>query len=78
MKQSIFEITTAVAPSKTSLSKLRLRLEEKFGDKIRLAVKVDPAVIGGAIIVFNGRYFDYSLKKRLEEYFSGNKLNEIL
>ena len=37
--------------------------------KILVDVKIDPSLLGGAAIEWNGKYMDYSLKKILHEKF---------
>ncbi len=44
-----------------------LRIKKKLpGIKVRF--KVDPSLIGGAALAWNGQYKDYSLKARFEEH----------
>ena len=44
------------------------RIKEKLGKDVKVRFKVDPSLIGGAALVWNGQYKDYSLKARLEEH----------
>lgn len=47
-------------------NRLRTILEKKTGLKIRLVTKVDPKILGGLILRFNGVEMDASFKNRLE------------
>lgn len=51
------------------------RIKEKLGKEIKLRFKIDPTLIGGAALAYNGRYKDYSLKARFQE--KDNQLKEI-
>ena len=45
----------------------RQRLEKALGAKVRLAVQIDPSLIGGIVIKHEDRILDGSLRKRLED-----------
>jgi len=75
--KSDFDLTTAVKPSREFVARLRARLQEKLGEEVSLNLKVDPGILGGAIITYKGYYFNFSLKKKLDEYFEKSR-GEIL
>lgn len=59
-------LTLAFLPSKSLVKKLALWFKKNFGSKVVLDIQVDPKILGGAILSFNGYYRDFSLKKKLE------------
>ncbi|NCO45146.1 MAG: F0F1 ATP synthase subunit delta, partial [Vibrio sp.] len=38
-----------------------------------LDFEINPEILGGALISFNGKYLDESLSKKMEEIFSNQK-----
>lgn len=50
-----------------SLNKLSAWLKNKFGRQLVLDIRLDPGLIAGCALVWNGVYKDYSLKSRLAE-----------
>ncbi|MGH7318341.1 MAG: ATP synthase F1 subunit delta [Candidatus Rokuibacteriota bacterium] len=59
------EATTAVALSAAEQKRLRESLETMTGRTVRLALRVDPAVIGGARTRIGSKVYDGTLKRRL-------------
>ena len=41
-----------------------------LGEDVVMEFKLKPELIGGATVYWEGRYGDFSLKKKLESYFS--------
>ena len=65
----VFDLTTGIQPSKSLTARLRSLLEEKFAQQATLKVQVNPEILAGAIITFKGYYFNFSLQKKLNEFF---------
>ena len=42
-------------------------VKENVGEDVVLSIKIDPSIMAGAKISFNGRFEDYSLTDKLEE-----------
>ena len=76
-KFKVLKLSLAFESSENSIDNIFSWVLKNLGDGIILDIKTDKSLLGGAIIEFNGKYKDYSLKKALEETF-GNKREEIL
>ncbi len=59
------EVTLAEAPSAQRLNDIKAALRETAGGEIDLAVKIDPAIIGGLIVKLGSRMIDASLRTKL-------------
>lgn len=68
-----FDLITAVKPTKRFILNLQAELQKKLKQKVTLNLKTEPGILGGAVITYQGYYFDMSLKRKLEEYFEKNK-----
>lgn len=67
------EITLPFYPSEEMIENLFSWVLKNLGFGIILNIKEDREIIGGAIISFNGKYKDYSLKKKIDEAFATKK-----
>ncbi|CAN5323415.1 hypothetical protein BH10PAT1_BH10PAT1_1840 [soil metagenome] len=61
------EIILAKDPSNEFISKISDWLTKLQNRRIAINIKIDQSIIGGAIISFEGKYFDGSLKNKLEK-----------
>ncbi len=61
------DIVTAKAVSDTQLKAISKRLSKKTGKQVVLTNKIDPELIGGALLRYSGVQIDGSIKSRLEE-----------
>jgi len=73
----IVSLTLAIEPKKSTIDKIIFFVREHIEKDIIIEINVEPNIIGGAIIVFNGLYRDYSLKTKLDEVFR-TKREQIL
>ena len=62
-------ITIAFEPSLSSIEKVYSFIKKELSSEYVVEFSIDPAILGGAIFSINGRYKDYSLKKKLDTYF---------
>jgi len=60
------EITTATEIDDETLGKIRAKIEELFGKKAEITVKLDPSIIGGFIVKVADKVLDASIKTQLE------------
>jgi len=60
----ILQLTIAFEPTQLSLEHWSSQAAEALGEGVVLQITVQPEMIGGAIIVWKGRYVDVSLKKK--------------
>ncbi len=60
-------VTTAIAPDAAMLDEVKNLLKNKAGlDKIELQSKVDDALIGGFVLLFQNKLYDNSVKRQLQ------------
>jgi F-type H+-transporting ATPase subunit delta len=60
-------LITAIPIDDTLTSKLKERLEKGYHKSVTLVNKVDPHLLGGAIIILGHQILDFSLRGRLEK-----------
>lgn len=73
----VIKLSIAFYPSREIIEKVSKWIKSNLGAEYLLDIEVNKSIIGGAIIVFNGKYRDMTLRKTLEETFA-NKNKEIL
>ncbi len=61
------EVITAVPLTADEQAKITARLEQKTGRKIILVSKVDPATLGGMIVLVEGEIIDGSVRHGLDQ-----------
>lgn len=67
----LITITLAVKPDDKLLNDIYTALEKVIGgDCALLEIKINKEILGGAEIIWKGQYFEHTLKKKVEEYFS--------
>lgn len=72
-KLRVLKLSLGFAPSEDSIDKLFTWVLKNQGVGVILDIKEDKKIIGGAIIEFEGKYKDFSLKKKLEEVFASKR-----
>jgi len=60
----------AFEPSEGTVERFYTKISEAVGKQVLLDVVYEPQIIGGAIVIFNGRYRDFSFKKIFEAEFA--------
>lgn len=63
----------AFDPSEKAIENIYNWVSSNLGEGYILDIETNENLLGGAIIVFQGKYKDFSLKKTLENVFSANK-----
>jgi F-type H+-transporting ATPase subunit delta len=61
------EVMTAITLDAGTLSRLATELSRVTGKNVRLLQKVDPAILGGAIITVGEQIIDGSLRRKLDQ-----------
>jgi F-type H+-transporting ATPase subunit delta len=61
------ELTVAIELSAEERRRLEALLNEKSGSEVRVDVRVDPGILGGAIVRQGDHVTDGSLRRRLQE-----------
>lgn len=69
-------LIVAVEPTEKTLREISAWISRNNSVKVFLDLKIDPNIIGGAVIEYNGSYRDYSLKKRMAEEEAKNLLEK--
>lgn len=73
----VIKLTLAFDPTLKTIEKIHEYVSEHIGIGYIFDIDVLDTLMGGAIITFDGKYCDFTLRKRLEETFI-NKREEIL
>jgi F0F1-type ATP synthase delta subunit len=60
-------VTLAFLPKQALIEELSEWFITNYQTKVLLHIVVDPTIIGGAVFSFNGKYRDFSLRKKLRE-----------
>lgn len=66
--QTFVSITIAFEPSRQFLSSVQRWFEANLGQRVILDLVIDEGIVGGAIIVCNDHYKDYSIVRDFSKY----------
>ena len=77
IKMPNVSLILAFEPSEGAVERFYSKISEATGKQVLLNIVYEPQIIGGAVIIFNGRYRDYSFKKIFKLEFEKGR-NEIL
>lgn len=66
-KLPILTILLTFEPDEVTFSSLGMFARKIFGPSLMLDIKLDPRLIAGAALIWNGVYRDYSLRAKIEE-----------
>lgn len=74
------KLTVALEPTETGLDRIHSWIIENIGEEVVLDISKNPAILGGAVVIYKGNYRNYSLRKKLEDYFikSKGEIQQIL
>jgi F0F1-type ATP synthase delta subunit len=59
----------AFDPTRRTIERIHNFVKENIGIGYILDIEIYHDVLGGAIVIFNGKYKDFTLKKNLEEVY---------
>lgn len=62
----VLNLTIAFEPRSKSIDHFHAFITQNISKNILMNIEIDPSIVGGAQITFNGKYIDFSLKKLLE------------
>lgn len=60
-------LITAVAIDEQLHSQLKERLEGRYHKPVTLSAKIDPQLLGGALVILDNKILDFSVRGRLEK-----------
>jgi F0F1-type ATP synthase delta subunit len=69
----ILRMTLAFEPYNDSISAIHEYIAQNMNTQIVLEFRYDPKIVGGAIIEYEGKFVDYSLRKKLDLYVKSQK-----
>ncbi len=61
------ELYLAREPGGDFLKEINGWVKESFGEDVVLKITVDGSILGGAVVIYEGKYFDGSLRKKIME-----------
>ena len=76
-KFKVIKLVLAFDPTRKTIENIHDFVSQNIGIGYILDIEVLESVLGGAVVIFNGQYKDFSLRRTLEETFV-NKSGEIL
>jgi len=68
-KLKVIKLVLAFDPTRRTIERIHNFVKENIGIGYILDIEVYHDVLGGAIVIFNGKYKDFTLKKNLEEVY---------
>jgi hypothetical protein len=71
----ILQLTLAFEPSEFVINTISRWARQNLAAGIILDLSLDRSVLGGAIIMYHGKFYDYSLQKKLQVIFEKGDLS---
>ncbi len=75
-KFKVIKLVLASDPSLKTIEKIHNFVSENIGIGYILDIEIDETILGGSVVVFNGKYKDFTLRKAIEKVFA-NKNREV-
>jgi len=72
-KLKVLQITISFEPTEGNIERIHNWILNNAGRNLILEVNRNPNIVGGAIVVYEGEYRDYSLRKKFLDVFSKHK-----
>jgi F0F1-type ATP synthase delta subunit len=72
-KFKVIKIILAIDPTRKIITDMHNFVKDTIGVGYILDIEISEDILGGAIIMFNGKYYDFSLKKDIEDIFKAKK-----
>lgn len=72
-KFKVIKLILAFDPTRKTIENIHEYISENIGIGYILDIEVDESVLGGAVVIFNGKYKDFTLRKNIEESFRDNR-----
>jgi F0F1-type ATP synthase delta subunit len=68
----VLKFTLAIDPSQELVDEIYYWIGKNIGENIILDLNTDKTIIAGGIVEFQGKFKDYSLKRKLDIFFAAN------
>jgi hypothetical protein len=69
----VLKVTIAIHPTTELISNIAAYAKREFGLETVLDCTVNPAIAGGAVIMYDGKFLDMSLTNRVSQYLSSHR-----
>ena len=79
-KFKVIKLVLAFDPTRKTIEKIHNFIKNTLGVGYILDIEVSGEILGGAIVIFNGRYSDFTVKKMIEDTFVNNQsvINQLI
>lgn len=71
------EAQIAAAPTDLTLEKINQFVQKKTNTHSILNIKIKPEILGGVILIIDGKYYDFSISKKLNQAFEKQTLETL-
>ena len=68
-KLKVIKLVLAFDPTRKTIENIHNFVKNIAGIGYILDIEISEDVLGGAVIIFNGKYYDFTLKKSIEDTF---------
>jgi len=68
-KLKVIKLVLAFDPTRKTIENIHNFVKNIVGIGYILDIEISEDVLGGAVIIFNGKYYDFTLKKSIEDTF---------
>jgi F0F1-type ATP synthase delta subunit len=68
-KFKIIKLILAFDPSRQTIEHIHSFIKDTIGVGYILDIEVSEDILGGTTVIYNGKYYDFSLKKNIEDTF---------
>lgn len=73
----ILQLTLAFEPSEVVIGNISRWARQNLADGVLLDLSLDRSVLGGAIIMYQGKFYDFTLRKKLQSIFDKGELKLV-
>jgi len=69
-KLKVIKLVLAFDPTRKTIEKIHNFVKDNIGIDYILDIEISEDVLGGAVVIFDGKYCDFTLKKSIENTFN--------
>lgn len=70
----ILQLTLAFEPSEAAIGNISRFARQNLAAGILLDLSLDRSILGGAVVMYRGKFYDFTLRKKLNELFEKGNL----